>query len=130
MKQLYVCEKCGAQFENWDEANTCENSHLTPYDGYMRELDNRRTYEKGSVYPDKIAIAFRVWENDAERYQYVWYKKAAEFGKKELAEITAEREARERREEEQREQWRKEREARKALEAQKALEAENMQVGA
>ena len=27
MKQIYVCEKCGAQYEDWSEASRCEDSH-------------------------------------------------------------------------------------------------------
>lgn len=29
MKNLYVCEKCGKVFNNYDEAWDCENSHQT-----------------------------------------------------------------------------------------------------
>lgn len=39
MKNLYVCEKCGKTFTDWDEAYKCENSHVDVESLYTFNLD-------------------------------------------------------------------------------------------
>lgn len=39
MKNLYVCEKCGKTFSDYDEAYKCENSHIDVESLYTFNLD-------------------------------------------------------------------------------------------
>ncbi|MPM26566.1 hypothetical protein SDC9_73070 [bioreactor metagenome] len=120
MKELYVCEKCGAMYENYSEAADCERGHQAPNTAfYEAEIESRIKWEKGNPIPKSMVLPFRSYGDDGE---YVWSYARYELGKRmdtsEVREIEAERKAREQSEEESRARWQAEREARKAREAQ------------
>lgn len=62
MKNLYVCEKCGKTFNNWDEAYKCENSHIDVESLYTFNLDVQdklmptQFWNEGGVAPDIIIM--------------------------------------------------------------------------
>ena len=72
MKQIYVCERCGAQYSDWDEAYKCENSHvaldiinrsnLAEADDELMEIVAH--YEPGSTLPSSIAVQYQVIDSD------------------------------------------------------------------
>ena len=72
MKQFYVCERCGAQFDNWDDAYRCEHSHLSVEvinrcnlaeadDDLMEIVVN---YNPGCPLPSTIAVMYQVVDPD------------------------------------------------------------------
>jgi len=124
MKELYVCEKCGATYEDYTKACNCENGHLEPYGCYTKELNTRMIYNPGVRCPETVVLAFRYWGNDGEEWVYERYKLDKSMKSLEREEIEAERKIREEKEKEERERWYAEREARKAREAQAAQEAQ------
>lgn len=61
MKNLYVCEKCGKVFSEYDDAWACERSHATvdqiyswdfPSDGYMPT----EFYAEGESIPEYLVV--------------------------------------------------------------------------
>ena len=72
MKQIYVCERCGAQYSDWDEAYKCENSHvaldiinrsnLAEADDELMEIVAH--YEPGSTLPSSIPVQYQVIDSD------------------------------------------------------------------
>ena len=63
MKQIYVCERCGAQYSDWDEAYKCENSHVA-LDIINRSNLAEAHYEPGSTLPSSIAVQYQVIDSD------------------------------------------------------------------
>ena len=116
MKELYVCEKCGAQYESWDDAYKCENGHAWFSDStlYQPEVVNRAVYKPGEELPAEIVMCVEAWtynEESGERervYRYVRYGIKKELTGKDADPIHAERKAREEKEEADRERWAKE----------------------
>ena len=53
MKTVYVCEKCGASYDNYDAAYKCEESHVNVYTcgEYGPEINRRSTWKNGDVLP-------------------------------------------------------------------------------
>lgn len=75
MKQLYVCEKCGAQYDDWDEAYKCENSHVN-LDiincGHLADEDRDlmcRTcdYDPGNPIPSSIMVCYYDMDRETGR---------------------------------------------------------------
>lgn len=62
MKNLYMCEKCGKTFSDWDEAYKCENSHIDVESLYTFNLDTQdkhmptQFWEDGEVAPSIIIM--------------------------------------------------------------------------
>ena len=96
MKQLYICDKCGAQFDNFDDAWNCENGHLNGFDSSMdEELRKRWRYRPGQVMPERIVMATSKWNYDTNPegeviYSFFSYKLDKPLPEQESAEILAE----------------------------------------
>lgn len=73
MKNLYVCEKCGKMFDNWDDAYNCEFSHqdvdtlwgfnLLPADGQPMPT---QFWEDGEVAPSIVVMRHAVLDQDGK----------------------------------------------------------------
>jgi hypothetical protein len=118
MKQIYVCEKCGKQFDDYSEAMRCENSHAgLKHIGWEEEITKRQTWANGDRMPSKAILeSDERWNNETEKSEsfYGEYKLVKILTGKELEEILKEREERIERERIERERWEAEREAKKA----------------
>ena len=71
MKNLYVCEKCGKMFEDYDLAWACERSHATVDQIYSWDLpsdENMQTefYAQGESTPEYIV--FKATELDKDGF--------------------------------------------------------------
>ena len=123
MKQIYICEKCGAQYEDYDQASACENGHVDVYrenmgGGFETELSPRLTWKPGCRYSDRVYMPLSVWDNKSCEYRNVIavYKFDKELPERETAEIFA---AHDKRVTEENERWRREWEERKKREQEK-----------
>ena len=61
MKSLYVCEKCGKMFEEYDQAWACEHSHETVDQIYSWELPQNTDlqtefYAEGESVPEYVVL--------------------------------------------------------------------------
>lgn len=93
MKNLYVCEKCGKTFDNWDDAYHCENSHNdvdTLYSFQMSSPDYMQTqfWTDGQTFPQYIVMRGVAYDengnckrnlmpngNEAAEYNAILYKR-------------------------------------------------------
>lgn len=93
MKQIYVCEKCGAQFDTWQEANACEENHVSAFE-VSPEWNPDLTWNWGCAFPDEVIVRSREynWRTEKYEYKYFKYKSAGALTKKRVAELEAERE--------------------------------------
>lgn len=69
MKNLYVCEKCGKTFTDYDEAWNCEYSHCDVDTLYPWELPQNcglpiTTYDEGVPYPKYVVLKAEVKDTD------------------------------------------------------------------
>lgn len=72
MKNLYVCEKCGKIFDDWDDAYACERSHIDIDMLYSFQIapmnDNEfaqlQFFSKGKVFPTKIVMQAYTYDDD------------------------------------------------------------------
>lgn len=97
MKQFYVCEKCGQQFEDFDEAYACENGHLKEFHFEMDvELRKRWAFNPGDHAPKQIVMMEREekWNEEEQKYDYTYtcytYKYSSTLSDSKTAEITEE----------------------------------------
>ena len=65
MKSLYVCEKCGKTFEEYDQAWACERSHITLDQVFSWELPNGsdiqcNLYQEGEATPEYMVMKANV----------------------------------------------------------------------
>lgn len=97
MKQLYICEKCGAQFNTWDEAYACETGHISSFSSAMEpEIAKRLQYASGRSVPSEIIMTEQKDIRNEETGEYetsfvLWtYKLVGRTPQKEVAAITAE----------------------------------------
>ena len=65
MKNLYVCEKCGKTFDNWDDAYHCENSHndvdtLYRWDFAQDDSFQLTEYNESDSVPSSVYLKSRV----------------------------------------------------------------------
>ena len=65
MKSLYVCEKCGKMFEEYDQAWACERSHITLDQVFSWDLPNGSDmqvdfYQDGESLPEYIVMKANV----------------------------------------------------------------------
>lgn len=141
MKQIYVCEKCGAQFEDWTEAVQCEDSHrrvevIEPCDLNEAESDSllneSLAYRQGRALPDMIPVKFHAHNEDGsyatdENGQYIYESafyalvRPSNAQKELLERLDASMATRRKHDYEESERWRKEWEAKQA---EKAAEAD------
>ena len=93
MKNLYVCEKCGKVFSEYDEAWACERSHITLDQVFSWDLPNGSDmqvdfYQDGESLPEYIVMKANVHNeygdfatttmpngHEALRYRAVVYKR-------------------------------------------------------
>lgn len=73
MKEIYVCEKCGAQFTSYDDAYKCEDSHKALAIGgeFRPEIRSRQTYANGGILPSKTVLAseeYTVWNEETRTW--------------------------------------------------------------
>lgn len=71
MKSLYVCEKCGKMFEEYDQAWACERSHTTVDQVFSWDLPNGSDmqvdfYQEGESLPEYIVMKANVYNKDGE----------------------------------------------------------------
>lgn len=127
MKQFYVCEKCGQQFEDFDEAYACENGHLKEFHFEMDvELRKRWAFNPGDHAPKQIVMMEREekWNEEEQKYDYTYtcytYKYSSTLSDLKTAEITEEyrlrREKEDREFKEWHERWERQEAERKAKE--------------
>lgn len=62
MKNLYVCEKCGKVFDNWDDAWACERIHQDADTVYGWNLSQNVSYptqawKNGQVAPEFVVMS-------------------------------------------------------------------------
>ena len=93
MKSLYVCEKCGKMFEEYDQAWACERSHITLDQVFSWDLPNGSDmqvdfYQDGESLPEYIVMKANVHNEygdfatttmpngcEATKYRAVVYKR-------------------------------------------------------
>lgn len=75
MKEIYECEICGAQYDNWDDAYKCEARHATPkipctwefpQDDKFQNLGKLCEYERGCDVPSYIPLMFPDYDENSE----------------------------------------------------------------
>ena len=69
MKNLYVCEKCGKVFSEYDEAWACERSHATVDQLYSWDFPSETVmptefYAEGESVPEYIVMKSAELDND------------------------------------------------------------------
>lgn len=144
MKQIYVCEKCGAQFDNWDDAARCEESHRSVEvidwchlgkETASNLLAEAYQYKRGQALPSVITVRYPVFDEES-RYNKMdehghFLHEAAMYAlvtpnanqKDLLAQINASMCQRNQEDYEESERWRKEWEAKQAAKAAQDSEA-------
>lgn len=93
MKSLYVCDKCGKMFAEYDQAWACERSHITLDQMFSWDLPNGSDmqvdfYQNGESLPEYIIMKANVHNEDGDfatttmpnghealRYRAVVYKR-------------------------------------------------------
>lgn len=140
MKNIYVCDKCGAQFVEdqeyerdgeklgaYDACWQCEHSHVEYFCTELEsEMRKHYQYRAGSALPHRIIVANRIdkWNEETKdsetTYNLYAYKLAGPVPESESAEILAEFHARRAEEDAYWEQRRIERERKLAEEAANA----------
>ena len=93
MKSLYVCEKCGKMFEDYDQAWACERAHITLDQVFSWELPNGSDiqvdfYQEGESLPEYMVMKANVYNENGDfvtttmpnghevlRYKAVVYKR-------------------------------------------------------
>ena len=71
MKSLYVCEKCGKMFEEYDQAWACERSHITLDQVFSWELPNGsdiqcNLYQEGESLPEYMVMKANVYNENGD----------------------------------------------------------------
>ena len=99
MKQVYICEKCGQEFESWDECYACENGHIMSFGNKLEpETQKRLKYKPGCAAPTKIIMATEHYDSEQGSFEpdsKLWvYKLVGPAQEQETAEIFADYEKR------------------------------------
>lgn len=92
MKTQYICEKCGANYTNYDEAYACENKHyMLNLNDMAEELNEYIEYGKGKEMPSNfVAASEEISEWNEEKQEFDHRRILAEY---KLVRIIPEREA-------------------------------------
>lgn len=98
MKQLYVCELCGATYEDYDKCNKCEQTHCNEFfSGKIEEvLRKKYQYQPNKALPTTVFAAVKrdVWNEETREFDTVYhigmYDLKKELSGKEVDEFTAE----------------------------------------
>lgn len=125
MKNLYICEKCGKSFEDYNEAFACENGHVELHElsfyNFEEELKPMLTYKAGIRYPEKLYFPVEIWNPDGENKKTVAvYKLEKEMESEKSEKLWA---AHDERVERENREWQERYEAEKAARAAKEKEA-------
>ena len=80
MKSLYQCEKCKKVFDEYEEANQCEESHTSYVNGFdwddnedfKLNVMNHTKYEEGN--PDPVQIAIMLTREYYNTEESTWKK--------------------------------------------------------
>lgn len=111
MKNVYVCEKCGAQYDQYDEAYACENGHLRFSDDFNVELDTRKVWKKQMQLPNECVLCVdqEAWSTEEQRYIHSYtfgrYKLVKELEATETESILSERALRKEKEDREYKEW-------------------------
>ena len=69
MRNLYVCEKCGATYEDYDACYACENSHIN-IDSFQEYEDTAPTWKPGSIMPETVVLkSANIWNEKTQEYE-------------------------------------------------------------
>ena len=92
MKQIYVCEKCGATFDNWNDANQCEDGHVDSF-AMEPEWNQDLEYAEGCAFPNEVVVRSKEWNWRTDKYEYKYfrYKIAGPLTKKRIEQLEVER---------------------------------------
>lgn len=92
MKQIYVCEKCGKQFDTWQRANACEEAHVLVFEADP-EWNETYEYDEGVEFPNEVIVRHKEWNwrTGENEYRYWKYKSAGRITKKLEAELEEKR---------------------------------------
>ena len=129
MKSLYVCEKCGKSYEDYDQAYECENSHAG-VNSSQEIPDMNPEWKPGEIMPGKVTLESEsIWNKEISKYKTVFgiYELVRLCNPTEIAEILEQRKVRQEEQEAEWEKWRQEREAKKR-EAEKAENPDSAEV--
>ena len=101
MKQVYICEKCGQEFDNWDAAYECENGHITSFSPELEpEIAKRLIYAQGNRAPNEMILTEleETWNPETDtcekRFTLYQYRLVRRVPESQKAEILAEYEKR------------------------------------
>lgn len=98
MKQLFVCELCGAAYEDYGKCNECERTHCKEFFGgkMEEELHKKYQYQPNKALPTTVfaAVKREVWNKETEAFDTLYhigmYELKKELPKKEVDELVAE----------------------------------------
>ena len=130
MKTVYVCEKCGASYDNYDAAYKCEEAHANVYIGgdYAQDVKGRSVWKNGDILPRTCVLpSDEVYMEDPDtgEYRYVTFFGVYELKRMlkddEVEKIENLHELRKQKEEEDYRKWQEE--YRRSQEKKAALEA-------
>lgn len=131
MKMYYQCEKCGAQYDNYDAAYACENKHyMLNLNDMAEELDEYIEYNKGQELPNSFVAAsedISEWNEETQEFDHrrilAEYKLVRIIPKREAAPILAKyTERKEREQREWQEYWERRKAEKEAEQEQKEAE--------
>lgn len=111
MKTLYVCDKCGAKFEDYDQCHACEDNHIGIGSDFDPESKESQTWKSGDVLPRTFtASSAQIWkynEDGTSSTEYVFgvYKFERILNPEEAKAMLAKRELREQKQKEYWENW-------------------------
>ena len=76
MKQVYICEKCGAQYEDYDAAYKCERMHIVPAEPRLydwHETDDKLVWKAGERCPTELYFPVKDddWNEESGQYEEV-----------------------------------------------------------
>lgn len=125
MKTMYICDKCGKEFESWDECYACENSHITSFSYLLdEEVQKRLRYNPGCPAPTELIMPEQkdVYNEATQQYDTTFtfwtHKLVGRVSKKEADAINAEYQERKVKEDAYWAEYRAKREAEKAAKEQ------------
>lgn len=126
MKNLYVCEKCGSHYEDYDQAYQCENSHfMLDFDSMSRELEEYVEYGRNKEIPTNLIVPSQEickWNEDKQDYDrrrvFGEYKLVRILPEKEVTSIIKAYEERREREKREWDEWYARREAERKAKAE------------
>lgn len=75
MKEVYICEKCGFQSDNYDEVYQCESSHITGYYNFLDPEYNSfvpaQTFKKGDLFSRSIWVQAFAYNKETQKSEAI-----------------------------------------------------------